>query len=284
MKKTFITVLLFFVALSFYSCSDNTVATISQVFNNKVKAKDRLDSAYAQVNRKHGSTTQLVMIFGKNVIFDGTNNGTTDISLYTGITDPNNIGAWLYFFKKPGTDSIFIYTPNPTPGASDCIELTALFNISTITGLITDTSARNIVSGAFSMLGNSSFVITTPKNDIVNSDVAYGYAYSSNPVIKFNSSFIPSQSTENGQAFLNSGTSQSVNMFLIPALGTLHLPDYITNLTSFPNDMWIVNYKRTVNSNTENFIVGTVVTSSQNMNIILPLPGFTSKAINLSKY
>lgn len=275
---------MFLLSLSFYSCSDNTINTITQVFNNKVKAKDRLDSAYAQVYRKHGATSQLAMIFGKNVIFDGTNNGTTDISLYSGITDPNNIGAWLYFFKKPGTDSIFIYTPNPVPGASDCVELTALFNISTITNLITDTSARNIVSGAFSLIGNSSFAITTPNSDLVNSDVAFGYSYSANPVIKFNSSFVPSQSTENGRSFLSVGSNQSVNMFLIPALGTLHLPDYITNLTSFPNDLWVVNYKSTVNSVALNYIVGTVVTSNQNMNIMLPLPGFSSKAINLSKF
>jgi hypothetical protein len=282
MKKILIPVLLIFVSLTFYSCSENAVNTISQVFNNKVKAKDRLDSAYAQVYRNHSPSSQLVMIFGKNVIFDGTNNGTTDISLYSGITDPNNIGAWLYFFKKPGTDSIYIYTPNPTPGASDCIELTALFNLSTITNLITDTTAKNIVTGALNLFTNSSFAISTNKNDIVNSDVAFGYSYSSNPIIKFNSSFTPSSSTNNGQSFFSTGSSQSVNMFLIPALGTLRLdlPQYIQSLVGLPSDLWIVNYKK---NTSDNFIVGTVVKSDQTMGISI-IPGLSSKAINLSKF
>jgi hypothetical protein len=43
-----------------------------------------------------------------------------------------------------------------------------------------------------------------------------------NPVIRFDSSWIPSSSTYNGSAsfFVQSGTSKTVNMFLIPGLGT----------------------------------------------------------------
>ena len=176
-----------------------------------------------------------------------------------------------------------IYTPNPLPGARDCIELTSFFSTNTIISLIADTSARNIVSGALSMITQSNFKISTNRTNLVNSDVAFGYSYSSNPIIKFNSSWIPSASTYNGSAFLGqTGTDKTVNMFLIPGLGTLNLPAYITSLTGFPQDLWIVNYKLNSGSTPQNFIAGTVVESNQNMGIsILSL---FSKAINISKY
>ena len=252
--------------------------------SNKITAKERLDSAYAQAQRKYSQSTQLVMIFGKNVLYDGTDAGKTDISLTTGITDPNNIGAWLYIFKKPGTDTLAVYTPNPIPGTRDCIELTSLFSTNTIINLIADTSARNMVSGTLSMITQSNFHISTNRINLVNSDTTYGYSYSSNPIIKFNANWIPSASTFNGSAFLGqAGTSKTVNMFLIPGLGTLNLPAYITSLTGFPQDLWIVNYKLSNGSVTQNFIAGTVVESNQSMGISI-ISGLFSKAINLSKY
>lgn len=286
MKKLQTVFFILLAAVIFYSCSDTATNIFNNIISNKITAKDRLDSAYAQAQRKLGSSAKLFFIFGKNVICDGTDNGKTDISLYSGITDPNQIGAWLYFFKKTGSDStIAIYTPNPLPGAKDCIELTSIFSINTVLGLITDTSAKNIVSGALNMFSNSNFTISTNKDSIIDSDISYGYSYSSNPIIKFDASFNPSQSTNNGQTFFASGTSKTVNMFLIPALGTLRLdlPQYIQNLVNFPNDLWIVNYKKQNGTVTENFIVGTIVKSTPLMGINIP-PGFTSKAINLSKY
>lgn len=283
MKKILIPVLLLFISLSFFSCSETATNVINDIISNKVTAKDRLDSAFAQAQRKYSSSVKLVMIFGKNVLFEGTDVGKTDITGLTILSDPNNIGAWLYIFKKPGTDTLAVYTPNPTPGARDCIELTALFNFNTVINLIADTSAKNIVSGALSLINNTNFFISTASNEIVNSDVAYGYSYSSNPTIKFNSSYIPVSSTNNGQSFFATGTNKTVNMFLIPALGTLNLPAYITGLLNFPSDLWVVNYKRTNNSVVENFIEATVTKSSQNMTISIP-PSFSSKVINLSKY
>jgi hypothetical protein len=283
MKKIFIPVLMLLVSLSFYSCSDTATNVINDIISNKVTAKDRLDSAFAQAQRKYSPSVKLVMVFGKNVLFDGADVGKTDITGLTILSDPNNIGAWLYIFKKPGTDTLAVYTPNPTPGARDCIELTSLFNLNTILGLIADTSARNIISGTLAKINETNFFISTSSSEIVNSDVAYGYSYSSNPVIKFNASYIPTQSTNNGQSFFTTGTSKTVNMFLIPALGTLNLPAYISGLLNFPSDLWVVNYKRTNNSTVENYISATVTKSSQNMSIIIP-PAFTSKAINLSKY
>lgn len=154
MKKILIPVLMLFVTLSFYSCSENAVNVINDIVSNKVTAKDRLDSAFAQAQRKYSSSVKLVMIFGKNVLFEGTDVGRTDITGLTILSDPNNIGAWLYIFKKPGTDTLAVYTPNPTPGARDCIELTALFSFNTVLNLIADTSARNIVSGTLSLIKN----------------------------------------------------------------------------------------------------------------------------------
>lgn len=279
MSKVFLLVL---IVVSLYSCN-NAVNVITDIVSNKITAKERIDSAYAQAQRKYSPSTELVMVFGKNVLFDGVDAGKTDISLTTGIADPNNLGAWLYIFKKPGTDTLAVYTPNPVPGARDCIELTSLFSTNTIISLIADTSARNIVSGALSMITQSNFKISTNRTNLVNSDVAYGYSFSSNPIIKFNSSWIPSSSTFNGSAFLaQTGTNKTVNMFLVPGLGTLNLPAYITTLTGFPQDLWIVNYKLDNAGVTQNFIAGTVVESNQNMEI--SFLSLFSKAINISKY
>lgn len=271
-------------AFTFSSCSD-PVGTVTQILDNKVTAKDRLDSANAQALRKYGSATKLVLILGQNVLFEGQDKGKTDISIITALADPNTLGAWIYVFKKPGTDSLAVYTPNPLPGEKDCIELTKYFNLNTVLSLITDTSARNIVSGALALVNSSNFNINTSVNQLVDSDVSLDYANSSNPVIKFNSSFVPSSSTLNGNYFFSnnvSGAAKTVNMFLIPALGTLNLPAFITTLTGFPNDLWVVNYKKTFSNSTENLILGTVVTSNQQMGItILQL---LSRAINLSKF
>jgi len=280
MSKVFLLVL---IAATLYSCNNNAVNIINDIVSNKITAKERIDSAYAQAQRKYSPSTELVMVFGKNVLFDGVDAGKTDISLTTGISDPNNLGAWLYIFKKPGTDTLAVYTPNPVPGARDCIELTSLFSTNTIISLIADTSARNIVSGALSMITQSNFKISTNRTNLVNSDVAYGYSFSSNPIIRFNSSWIPSSSTFNGSAFLaQTGTNKTVNMFLVPGLGTLNLPAYITTLTGFPQDLWIVNYKLDNAGVTQNFIAGTVVESNQNMGI--SFLSLFSKAINISKY
>jgi len=273
-------------SLTIMSCS-NTITAITQIFDNNVSAKDRLDSANAQATRKYGASAKLVLILGQNVIIDGTDKGKTDISIVTGLADPNSLGAWIYIFKKPGTDTLAVYTPNPVPGATDCIELTKIFSTSTIIGLIQDTSARNIVSGAISLINNSNFNITTSTANLADSYTAFDWANTSNPIIKFNSGFTPGSSTLNGNYFFTNnvtGATKTVNMFLIPALGTLNLPAFITNLTGFPADLWVVNYKKTFSGGaTENLIMGTVVQSGQQM--IIPVPfSITSKCINLSKY
>ena len=272
------------VSITVSSCSDPE-QIFNQILENKVTAKERLDSANAQALRKYGSSTKLVLVLGQNVLFEGMDKGKTDISIVTALADPNTLGAWIYIFKKPGTDSLAVYTPNPIPGASDCIELTKIFNLNTLLGLIADTSARNIVSGALALINNTNFNINTSMNQLVDSDVSLEYANASNPVIKFNSSFVPSSSTLNGNYFFTNnvtGATKTVNMFLIPALGTLNLPSYITSLTGFPNDLWVVNYKKVFTGSTENLILGTVVTSSQQMGI--PYLTLVSRAINLSKF
>lgn len=284
MKKITFLLIVLITASFFYSCSDTGTNIINDIISNKITAKDRLDSAISQASRKYSPSMKLFLIFGKNVIFDGMDNGKTDITGLTAIANPDSVGAWLYFFVKPGTDTIAVYTPNPTPGARDCLELTSVFNFNTILNLITDTSAKNIVGGALNLVGSSNFFISTSTADLLNSDGAFNYSYTSNPIIKFNSSFTATSSSENGQSFFSVGSNKTVNMFLIPAMGTLNLPAYITTLINFPSDLWVVNYKRTNMSVTENFIVGTVTKSTQNMAITLPLPGFSSKAINLSKY
>jgi hypothetical protein len=266
-----------------YSCSDTTTNIINDLVSNKITAKERLDSAYAQAQRKYSPSTELVMIFGKNVLFEGSDKGKTDITLTTGITDPNNVGAWLYIFKKPGTTDLAVFTPNPIPGTRDCIELTTLFNTNTILALIADTSAKNIVSGTLSLITNSNFKISTNRDSLLNSDAAYDYSFSYNPVIKFDASFLPSSSSFNGSTFFaQTGTNKTVNMFLIPGLGTLNLPAYIATLTGFPQDLWIVNYKLDNGGLTRNYIAGTVVRNDQNMGI--SLLGLLSRTINISKY
>ena len=149
--------------------------------------------------------------------------------------------------------------------------------------LIQDTSAKNIVAGVMELITTTNISLTTPTANLVNSNISIGYAYSTNPVIKFDSSYVPSSSSLNGNAFFSTGTNKTTNMMLIPAAGTLNLPAYISGLTGFPADMWIVNFKKTNSSNlTENLVLGTVVESNQNMTI--PFLDLTSKVINISKY
>ncbi len=285
MKKLLLSVFivsLFLVALQ--SCNTDP-ASITEIIYNRVSAKERLDSANAQAQRKYGSGAKLVLILGQNVIFEGSDKGKTDISIVTGLSDPNNLGAWIYLYKKPGSDTLAVYTPNPTPGAKDCWELTSVFNINTLIGLIPDTSAKNIIQGAITLVNNTNFNITTPTSGIVDSDVSLGWANSTNPVIKFNSSFIPSSSTLNGDYFFSNnttGAAKTVNMFLIPGLGTLNLPNFVTSLTGFPADVWVVNYKKSFTTAAESLTIGTVVGSSQILGI--PFLSLTSKCINLSKF
>jgi hypothetical protein len=72
-------------------------------------------------------------------------------------------------------------------------------------------------------------------------------------------------------------------MILMPAAGTLNLPTFITELTGFPADLWVVQYKKTNASlQTESLILGTVVQSGQMMGI--QNLSLQSPVINLSKY
>jgi hypothetical protein len=264
-------------AIFFASCGSEEI--INNIVSNEVTAKERLNSAIADAHSSYGDTTNLVLIFGKNV----QPNGTTELSALTAITNPDSIGAWLYIFKSPTDTTLRVYTPNPLPTSNGCIELTAFFNINSLLGLIQDTSARNIVSGALDIILTSNITISTQTGNLVDSDVSMGYANNTNPIIKFNANYVPDTSSLNGNTFMATGTNQSRNMFLIPAAGTLYLPNFITQLTDFPNDLWIVNYKKTnASMQTENLILGTVVESNQNMSI--PLLGLYSKVINISKY
>lgn len=276
-----------FVSLNLISCS-NTSNIISDIISNNVTAVDRLDSAYAQATRKYGSNTKLVLILGRNVLFEGNDKGKTDISLVTALSDPNTLGAWMYVFKKPNTDTLAVYTPDPTPGERDCIELTSFFNINTILSLIADTSAANIISGAIQLVNNSNFNITTQTSNLIDSDVSLNYSNITDPIIKFNSSFIPDSSSTNGDKFFSIDTTSSVktvNMFLLPGLGTLNLPQYITSLTGFPADLWVVNFKKSFpNNDVHNLILGTVVETNQLMGINFPPLSFQSRVINLSKF
>lgn len=270
-------ILLVVLIVIFSSCGTDEI--INRIVSNEVTAKERLNSAITDAHNSYGDTTNLVLIFGKNV----KSNGTTEISPLTIFANPDSVGSWLYIFKSPNDTSLRVYTPNPAPTSNSCIELTAFFNINTLIGLIQDTSARNIVSGALNVIINSNITISTSTANLVDSDISLGYANNTNPIIKFNENFIPDTSSLNGSLFLSSGTNQSRNMILIPAAGTLNLPNFITQLTGFPNDLWIVNYKKTnANLQTENLILGTVVESNQNMGI--SGLGLTSKVINLSKY
>ncbi|MEO8513848.1 MAG: hypothetical protein ABI543_09830, partial [Ignavibacteria bacterium] len=264
-------------SFQFGGCSTDEI--INAVTKTEVTAKDRLDSANAQAVRDHGASTKLVLIMGQNV----KSNGKTELSLLTAVTDPGSIGAWLYVYKNPGDTSLRIYTPNPVPLTSDCIELTALFNTNQLLGLIQDTSARNILSGALSLIISSDVAITTTPAVLLNSDASMNLSYSTSPVIKFNDNFVPSSSTLNGSAFFSTGTNQTRNMILMPAAGTLNLPSFITDLTGFPADLWVVQYKKTNSVNlTESLILGTVVQSGQLMGI--PNLSLQSPVINLSKY
>jgi hypothetical protein len=238
-----------------------------------------MSSAVNQAKTTYGDSTNLVLIYGKSV----KSNGKTDITIISGITNPDSIGAWLYVFKSPNDNSLRVYTPNPTPGTTDCIELTALFNINSMIGLIQDTSARNIISGALGFIISSNITITTNQSNLIDSDASLNLANNSNPVIRFNTNFTPDTSSLNGSAFFSTGTNRTINMILIPAAGTLDLPQYVQNLTGFPDDLWIVQYNK-VNSlsQSENLILGTVVESGQMMSI--PPLGLTSPVINISKY
>lgn len=264
-------------SFQFSGCSpEDIINTITTV---EVTAKDRLDSANAQALRKYGVGTELVLIMGRNVKA----NGKTELSLLSAATNPDSIGAWLYIYRAPSDTSLKVYTPNPIPLTSDCIELTALFNTNQLLNLIQDTSAKNIISGALNLIINSNVSITTTSGVLLNSDASMNLAYSTNPVIKFNDNFVPSSSSLNGSVFFSSGTNQTRNMFLMPAAGTLNLPNFITELTGFPDDLWIVQYNKTNASNlSESLILGTVVKSGQLMGI--PNISLTSPVINLSKY
>jgi hypothetical protein len=280
-NKTFYAIYLVFAAvlvISFSSCGDDIVNIINNVTTIEVTAKERLDSANAQATRKYGVNTRLVLIMGKNVNADG----TTTLSALTAISNPDSIGAWLYVYRVPADTSLRIYTPNPVPTTSDCIELTAFFSTNQLLGMIQDTSAKNILSGALNLIISSNVSITTTPGSLLNSNEALTLASVTNPIIKFNQNYTPDTSSLNGTVFFSTGTNKTTNMVLMPAAGTLHLPDFIQNLTGFPNDLWIVQYKKTnVASQQENLILGTVVQSGQLMGVPI---GIQSPVINLSKY
>ena len=281
MYKSLKVVLLFTVlsvsALTFFSCGTDSI--VNQIFTNEVSAKQRLDTANAQAQRDYPNA-KLVMIFGRNV----KSNGKTDISTISIVSDPANIGSWLYIYRVPGdTANLRIYTPNPLPGSSSNIELTAFFSVSQVVNLIQDTAARNLVSGALSLLTNSNINITTSTTNLIDSDVSLGLANTTNPIIKFDVNYNLSASTDNGNNFFSSGTNQTTNMMLVPAAGTLNLPTFIHDLTGFPNDLWVVNYTKTDASNTkQGLVLGTVVQSNQTIGV--QGVTLTSKVINISKY
>ncbi|MBS1493904.1 MAG: hypothetical protein JST55_10345 [Bacteroidetes bacterium] len=277
-SKTFYAIclsLFSFFVLTLSSCNNTVENIINTVTTVEVKATDRLDSANAQATRKYGASTKLVLIMGRNV----NANGKTSLSVLNSLANPDTISAWLYVYRVPSDTSLRIYTPNPLITANDCIELTAFFNPNQLINLIQDTTARNIVSGALSVVTSANVGITTPSSVLINSDVSLNLANSTNPIIKFNSSFVPDTSHMNGSVFLSSGTNQSRNMFLIPAAGTLNLPAYITNLTGFPADLWIVQYKKTTTVQ-QSLILGTIVQTGQLMGVPI---GIQSAVINLSK-
>lgn len=265
-------------SFQFQACSTDEI--INAITKTEVTAKDRLDSANAQALRKYGASTKLVLIMGKNVKA----NGKTELSLLTAVSNPDSIGAWLYVYRAPSDTSLKIYTPNPVPTTSDCIELTAFFNTNQLLNLIQDTSARNMISGALNLIISTNLFIATSTPTLLNSDASMNLAATTNPIIKFNNNYIPDTSSLNGNAFFTTGTNQTRNMILMPAAGTLNLPAYITGLTDFPADLWIVQYKKTNSSNlTESLILGTVVQSGQVMRVPPPV-SIQSPVINLSKY
>ncbi len=262
--------------LSLSSCNNTVESILNAVTTVEVTAKERLDSANAQATRKYGASTKLVLIMGRNV----NANGKTTLSVLNSVANPDTISAWLYVYRVPSDTSLRIYTPNPLITANDCIELTAFFNPNQLISLIQDTTARNIISGAFSVVTSANVGIFTSPSVLLNSDASLNLANSTNPIIKFNSSFVPDTSHMNGSIFLSGSSSQSRNMFLIPAAGTLNLPSYITNLTGFPADLWVVQYKRTNSGVQQSLILGTVVQSGQLMGVPI---GIQSAVINLSK-
>jgi hypothetical protein len=263
-------------SFQFSSCSPEEV--INTVTTVEVTANERMASATFDAVNKYGAGTKLVLVLGKNVKA----NGKTELSALTAVTDPESVGAWLYVFRVPSDTSLRVYTPNPLITATGCIELTAFFNINHLIGLIQDTSAQNLISGALDLIISSDIGITTSQSVLVDSDYSLNLASTSNPVIKFNENYVPSASNLNGNVFFSDGTNHSRNMILMPAAGTLELPNFIQDLTGFPDDLWIVQYKKTNTSNlSESLIIGTVVQQSQMMGIP---GGIQSPAINLSKY
>jgi hypothetical protein len=264
----------------FYSCSSDSILT--QIFSNEVTALERLDSANAQAKREYGDSTDLVLIYGRNV----KTNGKADMSALEIITSGNldSVGSWIYTYKAPGSSSFRLYTPDPVPGQTDCINLTQFFNPLDLLSLIADTSAANIIEGALELIINSNLKITTNPNDLIDSDIALNLANTESQIIKFNANFDPSISTTNGNLFFQTGTEKQVNVFLIPAAGTLNLPSFITELFGFPEDLWIVNYKKkNTQGQEESMVLATVVRSNQTMGLT-NFPGFNSRVINLSKF
>jgi len=263
-------------SFQFYSCSTDEI--INAVTTVEVTAGERLDAATSEAISTYGAGTKLVLILGKNVKA----NGKTELSALTAISNPDSVGAWLYVFKVPSDNSLRVYTPNPLITASGCIELTQFFDINDLVGLIQDTSAQNIISDALSFIISSDIGITTSSSVLLNSDASLSLANSTNPVIRFDAGFNGASSTLNGNSFLSIGTLQARNMILMPAAGTLDLPNYIQDLTGFPDDLWIVQYKKlNVSNQPESLILGTVVQSSE----LMVIPGVVqSKVINLSKF
>jgi len=261
-------------------CDDSGII-LPVITTTEVSAKERLDSANVQSTRKYGAGTTLVLIFGKNVKV----NGKTDLINTTNI---DSIGAWLYIYRA-ANDSISpfkIFTPDPVLATTDCIEITTAFNLAGITSVVTDTSAFNEIKSALQILFVTNAGITTPVTALIDSDVSLTLASTTTPVIKFDTSYTPSASTINGSMFNSTGTNKTTNMFLIPSLGALHISNFMQNpsMTGFPDDLWIVNYKKTNTSNVnENLVLGTVVQSAPSM-VVGPPVNITSKVINLSKY
>lgn len=270
--------LLIILGFTLASCTKDDITNIINTATTvEVTAKERLDSANAQATRKYGASTKLVLIMGRDV--DA--NGKTKLSVLNSLANPDTISAWLYIYRVPTDTSLRVFTPNPLITASDCIELTSFFNPTYLISLIQDTTARNIISGALGVITSANIGITTSSFSLLNSSTALSLANVTNPIIRFNSSFVPDTSHTNGNVFFASGNNQSRNMFLIPAAGTLNLPAYITNLTGFPADLWVVQYKKNNSVGVqESLILGTVVQSGQLMGVPI---GIQSPVINLSK-
>lgn len=272
--------LLGLVSISLYACNSENI--ITQIFSNEITAKERLDSANAQAKREYGDSTDLVMIYGRNVNTEGKAEMSAIDILINGNLD--SVGTWVYAFKSGSNNSFRLYSPDPIPGQTDCINLTQFFNPLDLLNLIADTSAANIIEGALELVINSNLKITTPPALLIDSDAALSLANNETQIIKFNSNFDPSISTTNGNIFFQSGSNKSVNVFLIPAAGTLNLPAFISELFGFPADLWIVNYTKTnTGGQKENMILATVVQSNQTMGLT-NISGFNSKVINLSKF